>query len=81
MTAADGRTESRLCLNLLLQKLCCRKKLSRALGIEKNAAVIVNCKGALSVGNKMILENPITGVFHPVKFGIFYHAVKLKTIK
>jgi len=37
MTAADGRTESRLCLNLLLQKLCGRKKLSRALGIEKNA--------------------------------------------
>ena len=29
----------------------------------------------------MILENPITGVFHPVKFGIFYHAVKLKTNK
>lgn len=52
MTAADGRTESRLCLNLLLQKLCGRKKLSRALGIEKNAAVIVNCKGALSVGKE-----------------------------
>ena len=28
MTAADGRTESRLCLNLLLQKLCWLKTVS-----------------------------------------------------
>ena len=52
MTAADSEAETGLCFDFLLQKLCGCKKLCRTFGIQENAAVIVNRKGALSIGKR-----------------------------